>query len=188
MVAHHILGDHGGAQAGDQLVDAVVDLRVQVVGTAAQNDDRQLLAPCLGDHLVALPVDAAHVRAVLVIRSFGRFLHLVEGNSLKVAGKDLMELHREIVPAVNAHIIVDKGQPIERRHVCGDHFRVIGHNRAVVMVVPQLFIEVVGHAGIENRLHAAVHQFEDMAVHELGREAHGVARNGALSFQIELAA
>ena len=60
-VGDAVLGDDGSPVAGDQTVDAVVDLRVHMVGAARQHDDALALTACLVDDLAALHADFGHM-------------------------------------------------------------------------------------------------------------------------------
>ena len=62
--------------AGDQGVDAVVDLRVHVVGPACQHDDPAALRPGLVDDPLPLLADEGHVVGVLGVGRVGGLLHL----------------------------------------------------------------------------------------------------------------
>lgn len=54
QVRHAVLSDDCQPQAADQLMDAVVDLRVDVVGSAGKDDDLLSGVPRLPDDLFAL--------------------------------------------------------------------------------------------------------------------------------------
>lgn len=56
------------------------------------------------------------------------------------------------------------------------------------MVVAQMLVQVVAHAGVEDGLDALMDEIIDMAVHQLCREADGIRRNGGLTRDIQLAA
>ena len=45
---------------------------------------------------------------------------------------------------------------------------------------------IVGHAGVEDLLHALFHQVHDVAVYQLGRVAQGIGRNGGHAFVVDL--
>lgn len=53
MTAYGILTDEGSAHVGNQAVDTVVDLGVDVIGTACQYNDRLMLFACLGDDFLS---------------------------------------------------------------------------------------------------------------------------------------
>ena len=61
------------------------------------------------------------------------------------------------------------------------HFGIIGYNRAIIAVFRALFIYIVGHAGIEDIGDSLLQEPFDMAVHQLGRIADGVAGDGSLT-------
>ena len=54
------------------------------------------------------------------------------------------------------------------------------------MVVAQVLVEVVAHAGVEDGVNARVHQRLHVAVHQLGGIAGGVRRDGRLPQVVEL--
>ena len=88
-VGDAVLGDDGCPVAGDQPVDAVVDLRVHMVGPARQDDDPLALPPGLVDDLGALGPDLGHVPGVLGVSGVGGRLHFLLGDAAEVLGQDL---------------------------------------------------------------------------------------------------
>ena len=52
QIGHRVLGNQNKAVVGDQVVDAVVDLRVHVVGAAGHHQNGAALGPGLGDVLL----------------------------------------------------------------------------------------------------------------------------------------
>ena len=56
-VGEGILRHHRRAETGDQLVDAVVDFRVDMIRAAGKHDDAAAFFPGPGDHLCALCAD-----------------------------------------------------------------------------------------------------------------------------------
>ena len=54
------------------------------------------------------------------------------------------------------------------------------------MVVPQPLIQIVGHAGVEDRVQAKLCEELNMTVGQLGGEAGGVAGDAPLPLQIQL--
>ncbi len=95
---------------------------------------------------------------------------------------------RKIMFAVDADIVVNKIAVVKAAHIGADYFRVIGHDRAVVMVVAEMFVKVIRHAGVENIFDPCVHQRLHMAVHQLRGEAYRVGGNGGLTFDVKFAA
>ena len=74
---------------------------------------------------------------------------------------------------------------------CGDvrlqKLRIVGNDRTVIVVGRAFFIEVVGHARIEDRVHALFEQVLDVAVHQLCRIANRIGRDGMLSLHVHIA-
>ena len=64
---------------------------------------------------------------------------------------------------------------------------IICHDRAVIAVGRAALVQIVGHARIEDRVHALFQQVFDVAVHQLGRIAHGIRRDGVLALHIHIA-
>ena len=100
-----------------------------------------------------------------------------------------VDLLRKILGPVDAHIVIDELRVLQAAPaVAGQHLRIIGHHRAVVVVLAQTLVDVIGHAGVENGVHAQLGQKFNVAVGQLRREAGGVAGDGALPLQIQLPA
>ena len=62
---------------------------------------------------------------------------------------------------------------------------VVGHHGAVVVVVRQVLVKVVGHAGVEDGVHPLLQQGHHVAVEELGRVAHRVRGDGLLPLDVQ---
>ena len=56
------------------------------------------------------------------------------------------------------------------------------------MVIPQALVDVVGHAGVEDGVQPQLGEKLDVAVGQLGREAGGIAGDGALPLQVQVPA
>ena len=56
QIAQCVLGDQDEAEGCDEVVDAVVDLRVDVVGAAAQDQDGHVVDPAQAYSMYSLPV------------------------------------------------------------------------------------------------------------------------------------
>ena len=187
QLADGVLRDQHGPALTDELVNAVVDLRVQVVGPAGEHDHRQVLLLGQGQVLLALLVDALHVGVVLLIGGVGSGFHFLLRDGAEVLGQDVGHLAGEVLAPVEAHIVVDKLHVLQGGDVGVQHLGIIGHHRAVVMVVPQVLIQVVAHAGVEDGVGLLVQQGLDVAVHQLGRVAYGIRGDGVLAPEVELA-
>ena len=66
-MADRILGDDSRALADDELVDAVVDFRVDMIGAARQHNDALALGARTRDDLGALGAHLGHVALILGI-------------------------------------------------------------------------------------------------------------------------
>ncbi|CAN3959282.1 Streptogramin A acetyltransferase, partial [Dysosmobacter welbionis] len=107
-VGDGVLRDDRGAGAGNQSVDAVVDLRVHVIGPACQHDDPAALCPGLVDDPFPLLADEGHVVGVLGVGGVGCLLHLALGDVREVAAQDGEDLFGEVLGPVEAHIVIDE--------------------------------------------------------------------------------
>ena len=94
--------------AGNQGVDAVVDLRVHVIGPACQHDDPAALCPGLVHDPLPLLADEGHVVGVLGVGGVGCLLHLALGDVREVAAQDGEDLFGEVLGPVEAHIVIDE--------------------------------------------------------------------------------
>ena len=88
--------------------------------------------------------------------------------AFEVLLKDVGHLSGEVMTVVQTHIVVNEVDLPNARHVRGDDLRIIRDDRAVVVVVAQLFVEVVAHAGIEDAFYALVDEPLHMAVGQFG--------------------
>ena len=188
-VGDAVLGDDRRAVAGDEVVDAVVDLRVHMVGTPGQHDDAPALTAGFVDDLAALDPDLCHMGLVLGVGGVGSLLHLLLGDAAEILGQDLLRhLMDEVLRTVDADVVVDELLALQLGAVPGQHLGVVGHDGAVIVVVAQPLVDVVGQAGVEDGIQMHLGQGLDVAVAELGRETGGVAGDGGLTGQIEAAA
>lgn len=82
-------------------------------------------------------------------------------------------MHKVLRP-VDAHIITDELFAFQLRTVAAEHLRIIGHHRTVIVVIPQTLVQVIGQAGVEDRIQMHLAQRMDMAVAEFCRETGGI--------------
>ena len=164
----------------------MVDLRVYMIGAACQHNNALALTARLVDDLAALYPDLSHVCLVLRVGSIGCCLHLPLGDAAKVLGQHLLcHLVHKVLGTVDAHIIIDELFAFQLRAVACQNLRVVGHHRAVIVVVAQSLVHIVGQAGVEDGVQLHLAQRLDVAVAQLCREAGGIAGDGSLSGQIQ---
>ena len=159
----------------------MIHLRVHVVGTPCQDDDSPPLGPGLFHDPDPLPADPGHVMGVLVVGRAAGLPDLGFGDVGKMPPEDVVNLPGKILGPVEAHVVVEKQGLLDLRAVSGDDLRVIGHHRAVIMIVPQALVQIIGHAGVEYGVHAQLGEELDVSVGQLRREAGGVTGDGRLS-------
>ncbi|MPN39794.1 hypothetical protein SDC9_187326 [bioreactor metagenome] len=75
-----ILRDNRHTEAGNQLVDAMVDFPVHMVGPARQNHNLPLFLPGLGNNLITLGLHLLAVLLQLCICLGGSFLDFLKAN------------------------------------------------------------------------------------------------------------
>ena len=168
---HAVLSDDCQPQAADQLMDAVVDLRVDVVGSAGKDDDLLSGVPRLPDDLFAL---CHNVFPVLLQRRkavFQRRLHLLFGGiAAEHGGQGLYY----VAAAVQVEERVQEIVVVQLFAVRHKQFRIIRHHRTVIVIVRIALVDVIAHAGVEDEVHALFQQALDMTVCQLRRIAHRI--------------
>ena len=184
---HRVLCDEGEAEGGDQVVDAVVDFRIHVIGAAGYHQNGTVLCPGLGDVCLGGLPQVVLISLVSCVCRLGRGGGLPLGD-LKLVEKPLAGLPLEIPGAVQAEVRVQVADLFQSRDVGGQQLRVVGHHRAVVVVVADALVEIIGHTGVEDGVYPLLRQGHYMAVEQLGGVAHRVRGDGALSLEVELPA
>ena len=160
-----------------------------MVRAACQHDDALALTAGFIDDLAALHADLCHVGLVFRIGGIRCGLHLFFRDAAKVLGQDVLcHLVHKVLRAVDAHIVIDELGALQLRAVACQNLGVVGHHRAVIVVVAQSLVHIVGQAGVENSVQLHLAQGLDVAVAQLCREAGGVAGDGSLTGQIQPAA
>ena len=92
----------------------------------------------------------------------------------------------KVVGPVDTHVVVNELGVFQAVAVACQHLRVIGHHRAVIVILAQALVNIIGHAGVENGVHAQLGQKFNVAVGQLRRKAGGVAGDAPLPLQIQL--
>ena len=174
--ADRVLGDYREAVGGDHLGDAVVDLRIDMVGAPREEDDVAALPPRPVYDELSLLHDVALVAVKLLIGLHHR--------TVDVALPEPLVRERGPEPLCHALLVVDGEERLHEFnaflpydvHVGADVLRAGGDDRAVVGVVEvdELVVPVHDDAGIENLPHALLNEVHDMPVRELRRVAQGV--------------
>ena len=173
MIGHAVLGDEHEPEPGHQLVDAMVDLRISVVGAAGYHHDGQVPLSGIGNVFLRR---LAQIGMKGVIGSVGG----LDGGGSLVLG-DVEFLHKvslcpllEIVGAMEPKVGVEEPSVLELGQVGGDQVGVVGHHRTVVVVVADALVKVIAHAGVEDGIHTLLQQAQHMTVYQLSRIAHRV--------------
>ena len=107
---------------------------------------------------------------------------------MKLVEKPLAGFALEILGAVKAKVGVEEPGLFQVGYVGGQQFGVVSYHRAVVVVVADALVEVIGHTGVEDGVYPLLRQGHYMAVEQLGGVAHRVRGDGALSLEVELPA
>ena len=170
--ADGILGEYHHAQRADGFGDAMVDFGVDVVGTAGEHDASAVVLFHIGERGQTFLLHVMLEDLVFGIGGLDRGFGLFAGH---VGPRKLFDdavNHELMVGEVEVRVHVAHAVLTQLRHVGADDERIVGHNRAVVMIV-RVGHEVllVAHARVEDGLDALVDQPLDMAVHQLGRVA-----------------
>ena len=170
--ADGIFGEHHHAERADGFGDAVVDFGVDVVGAAGEHDAAAVVLLHVGERGQALLLHVVLEDLVFGIGGLDCGFDFLTGD---VGPGELFEDavdHELVVGEVEVRVHVAHAVFTQLRHVGADDERIVGHNRAVVMIV-RVGHEVllVAHARVEDGLDALVDQPLDMAVHQLGRVA-----------------
>ena len=84
----------------------------------------------------------------------------------------------KVFRAVDAEIGVKEPDVLQRRDIRVERLGIIGDNRAVIVVVPLVLVEVIGQAGVEDGVDPLLQQPFDMPVDQLRRVADGVGGDG----------
>ena len=85
---------------------------------------------------------------------------------------------------VRTKIFFPKTHILQDGHIGRQDFRIIGHHRAVVMIVTDFFVKIVRHAGIEYFIDALfLYEMGHAAMHHFGGIAYCIGRNCRLPFQ-----
>ena len=170
--ADGILGEYHHAERADGFGDAVVDFGVDVVGTAGEHDASAVVLFHIGKRGQTFLLHVMLEDLVFGIGGLDRGFGLFAGH---VGPRKLFDdavNHELMVGKVEVRVHVTHVILAQLRHVGADDERIVGHDRAVVVVV-RVGHEVllVAHARVEDGLDALVEQPLDMAVHQLGRVA-----------------
>ena len=165
----------------------MVDLRVDVVRAARNDRDIQPVGVRIGDGLLALEPHLGVVVVQRLIGGLGRGRDLLLFQLRVFAAEILGRLLDKPLVVGQLKIRHHKVEVRQRRHIGVQQLGVIRHDRAVIAVGRTAFVQIVGHAGIEDRVHALVEQVLDVAVHELCRIAHGIRRDGMLALHVHIA-
>ena len=165
----------------------MVDLRVDMVRSAREHKDFLALLFSLGNNLVALFLNFIPEQLLLGVSLLRGYPNLVEREVGEVERKPLKRLCREVLGTVDTEILLDEVDLFDILHIIFDNLGIIRDNRAVVVVITEIFVEIVGKTGVEDCLRALVNQGLHMAVHKLSREADGVAGDRLLTALVKLA-
>ena len=99
-----------------------------------------MFLPGLTDDLGPTGPHPGEVIVVFLLPGFPCFLHLFPGDVGEVLLQDRGHFVSEIFWTVQADVIGDEHHIGRQGHIAAYHFRVIGHHRAVIVVIPFVFI------------------------------------------------
>lgn len=91
---------------------------------------------------------------------------------------------RKILWPVYAEIRMQKANVRAFRKRVVEHFRIIGHDRTVIVIIRLVLVKIIRKTWIEDRIDPAVDKHFQMSVHQLGRIAHSIAWDRVLTVMI----
>ena len=171
----------------DHFRDAMMDFRIDMVGTSRQKD--RMLARLLKTLQDLLAV-AAHILAImlqLLISSLCRRCNL------RLCNAFLPQFLGQ--PRCHALLVADgqKGLQeldmlfLQNIHVAADIFRIGRHNGTIIVIIRCMLRirHIIRLAGVENLVHALLHQIHDMPMGKLRGIAQGIRRHSRHAFIVE---
>ena len=184
-VGERVLAEDHKAVLRAQFINAMADFRVDMIRAAAQHQNTAALEAGFLDHPLPGGNNAAVPFFIGLISQIHSKTHFG-----KVDAHLLAEIARtavlEIFGPVQTHIRRQKSRLFQSRDIGSQQLRVIGHHGAVVVVIADAFVKIIGHAGIKNIIHMFVQQAHNVSVGQLGRIAHRIGRDRALAFYIQI--
>ena len=159
-----------------------------MVGAAGQHNNVAVLRAGAGNDLGSLGAHLGHVVLVLIIRGINGGMYFLNRDAGEILVQNGREALGKVLAAGQVDVIINELGIFQFRAVADQNFGIISNHGAVIMVIAQVFVHIVAHAGVEHSVHAHLAQFGNMAVAELCREAGGIAGDGGLAFLVQLAA
>ena len=170
--ADRILGEDDHAERADGFGDAVVDFRVDVVGASGKHDAAAVVLLHVGEGFEAFLLDVVFEDLVFGVGGLDSSFGLFAADARPCELLDDTVDHELVVGEVEVRVHVAHVGVTQFGHVRADDERIVGDDRAVVVVVRVGHeVVLVTDARVEDRLHALVEKPFDVAVHELGRVA-----------------
>ena len=179
-MADGILRQDRHTEGGDQLVDAVIDLRIQVIGTTCQYHALHTVFFYVMQRLFALGANLAVEGFVFRSGLFHRLCRLRCGNAegrqklSHAAGQPLIDIVGQ-EGMFKADVFLQE----DVVHIVSDHFRIRSDDGTVVVVrCRRVFRPLVVDVGVENPVHLPIHQPLDVTVNQFRRIAGRIGGNG----------
>ena len=179
QVTDRVLCENCKSVRGDKLRNAVVNLRIHMVGTSGKNNavPVMLLQPCNGFLALFLHIPAAGQKLLPACMSS---LLNFNGRNLIFPAEFYNQLLCQNLFTGKGKERIHKANMVFRQllHIVFDVFCVRGNHGAVVMVsCIRSFIPLIGDAGIKNVLNTLLNQPGNMTMNQLCRIALGLAGN-----------
>ena len=163
-----IFRQHGYPVGIDQIRNAVVNLRVDMVGTSCQYDAVASGLLQVFQCFFSLAHDIPPLILLLLPCQMGGFSDFLIGNVGKFRNQTLRQ--NLFTGKGQEGIAKENGIIVQLVHVIFDIFRIGGNDGAVIMVDGIFkFHPLIGYAGVEDEFHPVADQPGHMTVGQLGR-------------------
>ena len=180
--SHRILCQDHHIKRCDDLIDAVVDFRIQMIRSSRQNDGFFTMSSGISQRFLTLLMNIRLESGIFSTSHLDGFPNFITGDTI------CLKLHLVKLPLQLRVIIVRQERMTERHlifmeniiHISCDHFRIRCHDRAVVVIRRiTVFLAFIVDARVEDPVHILLSsQPFDMPVHQLCRIARRIGRNG----------
>ena len=185
---HRRFCQYGKSEGRDDLIDAVIDLRIQMIRSARQDDGIFSVLLYVIDNLIRAFSDISFESRILFSACTYSFPHF--------GCPDSQRRHLFRQPLRQPLIVVIRQKRMQQFysgcfqfiiHISGDHFRIHSHDRTVIVIVGLLiFDHLIVDARIKDSLHSRLDQRLDMSVDEFRRITGCIGGYGIHAFLVNL--
>ncbi len=135
FTAYNVFRNQCHVKACDKFINAVIYLRIGMVGATCKHNNLFALFLCTLDNFITVITDFLQIAFIFAVSSFCGGFHFFQRNAVKVIFKLFIYFFRKVFWAVNADKFMEQFHALNILCIRINDFGIVGDDGTIIMIV-----------------------------------------------------